>query len=460
MASTGRMDDVVGKLLEVKGLDADPASGRLFSYIYEAGDPGLRRVARRAFEEFLDTNALDPTVFGSALFFEKEVVAFAKSLVHSGDDVAGTVTYGGTESIMLAVRAARGLYKRRQGAHPTPRIVAPATVHPSIKKAADYLGLKVTLTPVDPETKKADVETIKAELRGDVALVVLSAPNYPYGTIDPVREIAEAASDKGVPVHVDACIGGFILPFMERLGLEVEPFDFRVESVTSLSMDVHKYGYSPKGASVILFRGAEAKKESLYIDLSWPGYPLINTTVLSSRTVAPLAAAWAVIKYLGIEGYTEKASMVVKARDEILDGLGRLGFKPLAPVESPLLSLTLEPEDELFRFHANMTRRGWVIGLQPKVKDLVPFNMHLTITPVHARVARDFIKDASYAIREPMPRELAKARELLERDPLALAGMIGETPYDSIIIAWLLSVMPPDVAWEMARELVVEVYRA
>ena len=444
----------------MRGLDADPASGRLFSYVYETGDPGVRLVARRAFEEFLDTNALDPTVFRSALLLEREVVAFSKGLVHAGEDVVGTVTYGGSESIMLAVRAARGLYRRRHGAHRAPRLVAPVTVHPSVKKAADYLGLRVTLTPVDPETKKADVEALKAELGDDVALAVLSAPNYPYGTVDPVREVAEAASDKGIPVHVDACIGGFILPFMERLGHGVEPFDFRVEGVTTLSMDVHKYGYSPKGASVILFRGAEAKKESLYIDLSWPGYPFINTTVLSSRSVAPLAAAWAVIRYLGVEGYTEKAAQALRARDEILRGLRGLGFRPVAPVEATILSLTLEPEDDLFRFYANMARRGWVMGLQPRVEGLAPFNVHLTVTPVHAGVARDFVEDAGRALGEPMPPELARARELLERNPLALAGMIGRTPFDSVVIAWLLSVLPPEAAWEAARELVVEVYRA
>ncbi len=455
-----KVDALIRQLHEIKKLDANPYKGRLFTYIYETGDEALRDLAHKAFDEFLDTNALDPMVFGSALFFEKEIITFSKNLVHGGDDVVGTVTYGGTESIMLAVRAARGLYRKRKGVHPSPRIIAPLTIHPSVKKAADYLGLRVTLTSIDPETKKADIESVKAELRDDVALVALSAPNYPYGTIDPIRDIAEVAFDKGIPVHVDACIGGFILPFMEKLGSKIEPFDFRVEGVTSLSMDLHKYGYSPKGASVLLFRGVELKKESLYVDLSWPGYPFINTTVLSSRSVAPLAAAWMVINYLGIEGYIEKTKLVIKARDDILKGLERLGFKTVAPVESSLLSLTLPLEDDLFRFHANMTKRGWIIGLQPKIEGLAPYNIHLTITPMHAKIVDAFIKDAEESLKESMPRELEDAKKLLEKDPLILANMIGKTPYDSIIIAWLLSAIPSNIAWEMARELVVEVYRA
>jgi len=459
MGFANNIDRVVRRLLEVRSLDVDPSSGKLFSYIYETGDPGVREVARKAYETFLDTNALDPTVFRSALFFEREIVAFAKGLTHGSDDVVGTVTYGGTESIMLAVRAAREAFRRRVGSQATPRVVAPKTVHPSIKKAADYLGLRITLTGVNPETKKADVEAIKEELGGDVALVVVSAPNYPYGTVDPVKDIAEVAADKGIPVHVDACIGGFILPFMERLGERVETFDFRIEGVSSVSMDVHKYGYAPKGSSVLLFRGKEPKKGSLYVDLTWPGYPLINTTVLSSRTIAPLAAAWAVIEYLGVDGYLEMTRRALRARDRILEGLGKLGFKLLAPIEGPILSLALDSEEDLFRFHANMTRRGWIIGLQPKVSDLAPYNIHLTVTPIHEKVSDKFLEDADKAVREPMPEELTSAERLVEENPLAVAEMIGKTPYDSILIAWLLSAIPPELAEEMARELVVEVYR-
>ncbi|MCE4628371.1 MAG: aspartate aminotransferase family protein [Desulfurococcales archaeon] len=450
---------ILEKLLDIKRLDVDPLRGRLFTYIYETGDVQLKKLASKAIELFTDTNALDPTVFKSALFFEKEVVSFAKSLVHAGDSVVGTATYGGTESIMLAVKAARWVYRRTRGAGGVPEVVLPITGHPSIRKAAHYLDMRTIEVPVDPETKKADVEAVKEAVSSRTALIVLSAPNFPYGVIDPIREIAEYASDKSVPVHVDACVGGFILPFMEELGERVEPFDFRVEGVTSLSMDAHKYGYTPKGVSVVLFGDEEFKKGTIFVDLKWPGYPLINTTVLSSRSAAPLAAAWAVFNYLGRKGYLDMTRRVLSARNKLYGGMRRLGFYSVAPLESPLLSMALDDESEVFKFHANMSLRGWVIGLQPKLEGVAPYNIHLTVSPIHDKVAEEYLRDAKESIEGPPPEELVKAYELLERDPLSAASLIGETPLDAIIIAKILESIPGELAEEIARQLTVEVFK-
>lgn len=451
---------ILEELTRIKSGDIDPSEGRLFTYIYETGDSELRELARKAYTMFLDTNALDPTVFKSAFFFEKEIVAYAKRLMNAGPEVVGTATYGGTESIMLAVKAARWAYRRRRGSGAAvPEIVAPLTVHPSTRKAAHYLGLRFVEAPVDPESKKALVEAVKERISDRTALVVLSAPNFPYGTIDPVRDIAEYARDMGVPVHVDACVGGFILPYFERLGLSVPSYDFRVEGVSSISLDAHKYGYTPKGASVILFRGDELKKGTIFVDLDWPGYPLINTTVLSSRSVAPLAGAWAVINYLGEEGYLALARRVVAARDSLLEGLRRLSFRSLAPVESPLLSLTLDDESELFKYHAGMSLRGWVIGLQPRVEGVAPYNVHLTVMPVHDRVVPDYLRDSEEVLNAPPPRELLEVLEAAVRDPLSLASRIGESPLDSIIIAKILESIPRELAAEIARQLAVEVFK-
>ncbi len=447
---------ILSRLREVKRLDPDPGSGRLFTYLYETGDPLLKRVAHEAYSLFIDTNALDPTVFKSALLFEKEIVAFSKALVHGGNDVVGTATYGGTESILLALTAARERYRRKTR---VPKVVVPVTGHPSIRKAAHILGMRVATAPVDPETKKADPEAVKELVDDDTAVVVLSAPNFPYGVVDPIREVAEYTMDAGVLLHVDACVGGYILPFMEMLGEDVEPFDFRLEGVTSLSMDAHKYGYAPKGVSLVLFRGEELKKGSIYVDLKWPGYPFINTTILSSRSAAPLAAAWAVFNYLGVDGYKSLARQVLDARDWILRGLQRLGFKSLAPVESPLLSLALDSEEETLRYHASMSMKGWVIGLQPRLDDTAPYNIHLTISPIHSMVASRFIEDSEEALSGEPPRELEEVYRLLEEDPLRLAGMIGETPLDSVIIAKILDSIPVEVAEDLARQLTVEVFK-
>ncbi len=452
-------EEIIKELLDIRKLDVDPTKGRLFTYIYETGDDKLRSIAKEAFQIFLETNALDPTVFRSALFFEREVVSFAKNIVHAGDDVVGTATYGGTESIMLAVKAARWVYKKAHGVSSVPEVLLPVTGHPSIRKAAHYLEMKTVEARVDPETKKVNVEDLKERISGKTALIILSAPNFPYGVVDPVRDVAEYARDKGVPVHVDACVGGFILPFMEMIGENVEQFDFRVEGVTSLSMDAHKYGYTPKGVSLILFRGEEFKKGTIYVDLKWPGYPFINTTVLSSRSAAPLAAAWAVFNYLGVNGYIDMTRRVISARDKILEGLRDLGFRELSPIESPLLAVSLDSEEELFKFHANMSLKGWIIGLQPKLEGIAPYNIHLTISPIHDKIAEEFLHDARDAIEGPPPGKLIEIYELLERDPLSAAKLIGETPLDSIIIARILGSIPMEFAEEIARQLTVEVFK-
>ncbi len=447
-----------GILAEVSSLargDPDPSTGRLFTYIYETGDEGLRRLAEEAYRMLLHTNMLDPTVFKSALALERELVGYALRLAGGVDGAVGSATYGGTESIALALLAAREEYYSRHGrSAPAPRVVAPVTVHPSVGKAAWLLGMRLVRVPVEPGSMKASLDAVAEAMDRTTILLVASAPNFPYGTIDPVRGMAELASDSGILLHVDACIGGFILPHMEALGEPVEPWGFQVEGVSSISMDMHKYGYTPKGVSFILFREPRLKEHTVYVDLAWPGYPFINTTLLSSRSAAPLAAAWAVYRYLSDEGYMRLARMVLEARSRILGGLAGLGFRSVAPVESPLLALALPSEEDLLAYYAGITARGWVVGLQPPMKGLAPYNIHLTLSPIHQRVAGEFIEDSKTAVEEGR-RVLARLEEeLAQGDPLQ-AVMSG----GGLAIARLLESLEPGEAEALARSLVVEVYR-
>ena len=426
-------------------LDPDPSTGRVFAHAYEPGDPRVKEVALEAYKRFMFSNALNPLVYRSALLFEKLVVDFALKLMKAPENATGSFTLGGTESIILAALAARERFAKIQGRSVVPEIVAPVTAHPAIRKAAWLLSMKVVPVPVDPHTKKADVEAVKEAVGPRTSLVFLSAPNYPFGTVDPIREVAEYAGDAGVPVHVDACIGGFILPFLEELGWKVEPFDFRVEGVTSISLDVHKYGYSPKGASVVLFRERGLKLGSVYADVQWPGYPLINTALLSSRPVAAIASAAAVIELLGLEGYRRLAERVARALSKILDGLGRLGFKAAAPVESPIVALHLASDAETYAYHAAMHRRGWVLGLQPPYSGLSPATIHLTVTPVHEEVTEDFLRDSAKAVKEASesPERLLKhlgetvSREALDAVKLIEVVLNSEDP--SVAVAVVVS---------------------
>ena len=303
------MEDV-SRILEdlemLEKLDIDPHSGKLFAYFYETGDENLRKIALETLVRFYSKNILDFTVFRSAIYFERELVSFCKKLMHSGEDCTGVFTYGGTESIMLAVKSARDYFRKREGTSKTPEMVVPFTIHPSFLKSAHYLGLKVRMAGIDAKLK-ADVDEINSLVTKDTALIALSAPNWPYGTVDPVKDVAEMAQDAGTLLHVDACLGGFILPFFEKIGEKVEVYDFRIDGVTSISMDAHKYGYALKGASVLLFRNRDLKKHAMFVNTSNPGYVFVNTAVLSSRSVGPLASAYAVVKYLGEESYERLA---------------------------------------------------------------------------------------------------------------------------------------------------------
>ncbi len=452
------MEDVGRILDEVEGLDIDPHSGKLFAYFYETGDETLRKIALEALVRFYSKNILDFTVFRSAIYFERELVSFCKRLMHSEPDSAGVFTYGGTESIMLAVKSARDYFRKMKGATRTPEIVVPFTIHPSFLKAASYLGLKVRTAGIDANLK-ADVDEINSLVTHDTALIALSAPNWPYGTVDPVKDVAEIAQDAGTLLHVDACLGGFLLPFFERIGEKVEPYDFRIDGVTSISMDAHKYGYALKGASVLLFRNKELKKHAMFVNTSNPGYIFVNTAVLSSRSVGPLASAFAVMKYLGEEGYVRLAKKVLSARNKIERGLKRLGFESVGPVESQVLSMH-NPDAELLGFMAAMRKRGWHFHLQRGVSEYsIPPNIHLTISPIHDDVAGEFISDAETAVKEKSPVNVDELLQRIGRGELAeILQEFESGKLDSSVAALLLEQLSEDVAEEIVKELVVRWY--
>jgi glutamate/tyrosine decarboxylase-like PLP-dependent enzyme len=438
------VDDLLSKAESLDLL----VSGRFFAYIYETGDERLKEIALKALVRFYNKNMLDFTVYRSAVYFEKEVVEFCKNLMNA-KEAFGTFTFGGTESIMLAVLAARNRFLKRRGKDTVPEMVVPFTIHPSFLKSAHYLGLNVKIIDID-EKLKADVESLKSAISEKTALIALSAPNWPYGTVDPVKEISEIAKEKEIPLHVDACLGGFILPFFEKIGEKVEPFDFRLDGVTSISMDVHKYGYSPKGASVVLFRDRELKKESMFVNTSNPGYVFINSAVLSSRSVGSLASAFAVIKYLGEEGYMKLSKDVLDARNALLKGMKKLGFESVAPVESSILSLFNENLD-LISFVSAMREYGWHFHLQRGVRKYrIPVNIHFTISPIHGRTVGEFLRDAEKVVERKEKREI-NLNEIFES---VKSGKI-----DSSLAPILVEMFEEEVANELVKEIVIDFFR-
>src|SRR3954447_8363094 len=334
----GNARAILGRLAALRAADAPTHGGRVLSYVYDSGMPEIDELAAEAMRLVQPVNGLDPTTFTSVAVMEREVIGFARELLHGGDDVVGSVTSGGTESCLLAVKTARDVW-RAAGGSGTPRLLAPVTVHAAFQKAAALFDLALDLVPVDPATGEVDASALIARIGSDVALVVVSAPSYPYATLDPVEQVAAACDDAGVSCHVDACIGGWILPFWRTAdGSALPAWDFRVPGVTSVSADLHKYGYAPKGASVLLQRDRDRQRRQYFATTGWPGYPVVNSTLLGSKSAGALAASWAIVQALGARGFAELAESCRRATRALQDIVGDIeGLRVVGEPTGPLL---------------------------------------------------------------------------------------------------------------------------
>ncbi|GAA0403815.1 aminotransferase class V-fold PLP-dependent enzyme [Microbispora corallina] len=369
------VNDLLAELTALKAADLPVRGGTVTAYVYDTGRPEVHDAAHRAYAEMLEVNMLDPTAFPSMVALERQVVAAAAELL-GRPGAPGIFTSGGTESIMLAVKAARDA---RPGAT---RVVLPVTAHPAFHKAAHYLGMEIVPVPVDPVTFRASVPAVEAAVDHRTALVVASAPSYPQGVVDPVEEIAAIAASRGVLCHVDACVGGWLLPWLREAGAAVPPFDLSVPGVTSISCDLHKYGYAPKGASVLLFRDAGLRRRAYFASAAWPGYTIINATVQSSRSAGPLAGAWATLQSLGREGYRELGRSTLEATRRLAEGIRAIpGLRVLGEPETSLVAVAGSPEVDVFVLADEARRLGWF--LQPQLSYAgIPANLHITVTGV------------------------------------------------------------------------------
>lgn len=369
------MVDALARLRALQAQDLALHDGRSLAYVFDSGRSDVDAVAAEAVAMYAGSNGLDPTAFPSLLSMENDLVGFACDLVDAPDTAVGTVTSGGTESIMLAVQGARDA--RPWVKHPT--MVLPETAHPSFLKAARYFGVTPMVTPVDAQYR-AQVGPMAGSMDRSTVLAVVSAPSYPQGVVDPVAWIAAAAAANDVPVHVDACIGGFTLPFAERLGRREPLWTFAVEGVTSVSMDLHKYGYAPKGASILLFRTAEDRRPTYFASAAWPGYTMINTTMSSTRPGAPVAGAWATVQSIGVDGYLELAREVFEAVDAIVAGIADVDGVELAVApDSTLVAVRTDGSCDVFTIADEMIERGWYVHAQMSYKDRPP-TLHMSVS--------------------------------------------------------------------------------
>ncbi|WP_433256538.1 pyridoxal phosphate-dependent decarboxylase family protein [Streptosporangium sp. CA-135522] len=392
------VEELLAEISRLKQDDLPVRGGKVTAYVYDTGRPQVHEAAARAYFEMLEVNTLDPTAFPSVVEMERQVVGAVAELLGGG---CGIFTSGGTESIMLAVKAARD-FRPVAG---RPRMVVPVTAHPAFHKAAHYLGVTVDAVPVDPMTFRASVAAVEAAITEDTVLVVASAPSYPQGVVDPVAEMAAIASERGVLCHVDACVGGWLLPWLREAGAQVPPFDLSVPGITSLSCDLHKFGYSPKGASVVLFADPALRRRAYFASASWPGYTVINATVQSSKSAGPLGGAWATLQALGRDGYLELGRATLAAARRLREGIARIpGLRVLGDPESALVAFGSD-EVDVFVLSDEARKRGWF--LQPQLSYAgIPANIHITVTGVTLRGVEamlEVIAESARAARERGP---------------------------------------------------------
>lgn len=373
-------DSILSGLADARARDLTP-DGRAFAFIYDAGRE-TRELAREAFAGCMSINGLDPTAYPSARAIERSLVRACLELVNAPEGALGTCTSGGTESVMLAVKAARDFARKARPSVKTPKILLPVTAHACFHKAAHYLGVEVVGVEVGPDFR-ASVADARAKMSSDVILVVGSAPSYAHGVVDPIPELAALAHEHGALMHVDACVGGLVLPFLREAGVEVPPFDFGVPGVTSLSMDLHKYGFAPKGSSMLLVRDRALRDAHYYACANWSGYTIVNSTTLGSKSLAAAGAALAVIQHLGRDGYTAIARTMWSATQHLVHLVeSRPELRLLARPNMNLFAFTTT-EGDVFELADRLTARGWHV--QPTYGfGSSPAHIHLTLDPSNA----------------------------------------------------------------------------
>ena len=423
----------------------------MLAYVYDAGVSSAATAGLEALSAFAEVNALDPTTFPSVARIENDLVGWGLDLLRAPEDAAGVLTSGGTESCILAVLASRERWRRRGGTG-TPVLIAADTVHPAFHKAAHLLGLDVRTVPVDRQSLRLTAEAVRKTLdasQGEVALVVASAPSYAHGVVDEVPGIAAVAEMHGVPCHVDACIGGFTLAYARLGGESVPEMDFAVEGVTSLALDLHKYGFSPKGASLLLFRDADLRSGTYYAFSSWPGYPVVNTTLQSTKSAGPMAAAWAVGHALGHEGFIDAVRRAREAtRRMALAVEGIPGLRIVGEPDSTLLAIAGEGDEPVdpFRLADAMRARGWTLQPQPSLGDL-PRTLHLTVQPVSLDSVEAFTRDLTEAAAEvralPWIDVSADLEAAFANLPDLTSG--GPLPAEMAGVHALIDALPPEI---------------
>ncbi|HWA60407.1 MAG TPA: aminotransferase class I/II-fold pyridoxal phosphate-dependent enzyme [Caulobacteraceae bacterium] len=379
--------------------DVDWRHGKTAVYVFNAGED-VEQVQREAYALYMAENGLGPAAFPSLKGMEEAVIGYGLSLLHAPEEATGSITSGGTDSITMAMKAARDV-ARRKGRPGRLNVVLPRSAHLAFDKAAALMEVEVRRTPL--KDFLADVQAMDAAADDDTIMIVGSAPCFPYGLMDPIAELGALAQARGLWLHVDACVGGYAAPFVRMNGADIAPFDFEVAGVSSMSADLHKYGFCAKGASTVLFRSAELWKAMVFDFRDWPGGRMVTPTLAGTRPGGAIAAAYAVMTYLGVEGYRERHGQVVAAREIIEAGVRERGYAVHGRPQLGLVSFSgMASAPALWM---KMRERGWFTSTTSE-----PPGLHLMLSPVHREVAHTYLEDLDWAASQVGPDAAAAPR--------------------------------------------------
>jgi sphinganine-1-phosphate aldolase len=402
--------------------DAHWKSGRVSGCVYHGGDK-LKTIANRAYVMFSLANPLHPDVFPYVRKMEAEVVRMALGLLHGDENACGSMTSGGTESILMAMKAYRD--QGRDKGIERPEVVAPVTCHAAFEKAAHYFGIKLVLVPVGADFR-ADVAAMERAVTRSTVALVGSAPNYPQGVIDPIAELGAVAERHGLGLHVDSCLGGLLLPFLPELGYPVPDFDFKVPQVTSMSADPHKYGFAPKGCSLVLYRSKELRRFQYFTSVDWPGGIYSSPSIAGSRPGGLVAGCWATMIALGREGYRDAARQIMEAARAIAKGVAEIpGLRVLGKPDMSIVAFDCDEKavGDVYKVGEAMTNRGWNLNTLQN-----PKAVHIGVTLMTTQSWKDFLVDLRAAVEE------VKANPSKFKDgSAAMYGMATTIPDRSLV---------------------------
>ncbi|KAM0881897.1 hypothetical protein ACQ4PT_032654 [Festuca glaucescens] len=397
LPDVGVPDRVIDDLQVLKDKDVK-WQGKCSGTVYIAGSQsdGHFALINRAYSMFSHTNPLHQDVFKSVAQLEAEVVAMTAVLLGSkekasGGQICGNMTSGGTESILLAVKTSRDYMQSKKGIT-KPEMIIAESAHSAYDKAAQYFNIKVRRVPVNKEFL-ADVKGFRRCINGSTIMMVGSAPGFPHGLIDPIEELGELASQYGICLHVDLCLGGFVLPFARKLGYPIPPFDFSVKGVTSISTDVHKYGLAPKGTSTVLYRNHEIRKHQFVAVTEWTGGLYVSPTMAGSRPGGLIAGAWAAMMSLGLNGYLESTGQIMEVSKKIQKGIDDI--PGLFVIGKPDMTVVAFGSDVVDIFEVNdiMSSKGWHLNALQR-----PDSLHICVTLQHTAIYVEFLQDLKNSV--------------------------------------------------------------